>query len=563
MLPFMSAAGEPRFTRFSLERVLDDLGMTLLEVVHGSTDETENIGGVSIYDPVDEPIYPEHAIVLGVGVNSPEQIVTMLNTLGPEGPAAVVMRSPIELSEAVRQASDDHGIVLLGLARGATWTQVAALLRSLLAEDDIGEARADSLGGIPSGDLFALANAISSLISAPVTIEDRSSRVLAFSDGQQHVDPGRVKTIIGRRVPARITQVLTERGVFRDLYRSDEPLEVGAINFDDGYSTERVAIGVRAGDEVLGTIWAATEGPLTPELTTTLRDAAKVVALHLLRVRAGAGVQRRLRAELLSTALEGGVGANDALSRLNLTGKGVCVVAAALAKVPVGGSDISEQSTMAERERFADAFAVHLSALRPGSAVALLSETVFAIIPAPNDPDGERVVQTMTDFLDRLGGHTAALIAIGPTAQDLSGVARSRTTAQRVLRALHECNAGTTTERTAPNVARLADVHATVLTLELQELMVARGDDIGGPILALLEHDRTHRAHLVETLRAWFDCFGDVREAAASLFIHPNTFRYRLRRATEIANIDLTNSDERFATMLQLRLIPHMADGLP
>ena len=50
MLPFMSAAQEPRFTRFSLGRVLDDLGMTLLEIAHGHIDQSENVGGVGIYD---------------------------------------------------------------------------------------------------------------------------------------------------------------------------------------------------------------------------------------------------------------------------------------------------------------------------------------------------------------------------------------------------------------------------------------------------------------------------------------------------------------------------------
>lgn len=559
MLPFMSAAQESRFTRFSLGRVLDDLGMTLLEVAHGVIDENENVGGVGIYDPVDEPIYPEHAIVLGVGVHGAEQLAAMLNALGPETPAAVVVRSPIELTEEVRQAADEYGIVVLGLARGATWTQLAALLRSLLAEDDIGEARVDSLGGIPSGDLFAVANAISSLLAAPVTIEDRSSRVLAFSEGQQHVDSGRAETIVGRRVPARYTQVLTERGVFRDLYRSEDPVVVGEIQFEDERSTQRVAIGVRAGDEVLGSIWAAMDGPLTQERTTTLRDAAKLVALHLLRVRAGADVQRRLRAELLSTALEGGAGASDALSRLNLMGQPVCVVAAILTGTQEPSADAAEQTVMAERERLADAFAVHLAALRPGSAVALLGDTVFGILPAPNDPAGDRAVQTMEDFLDRVGGRTSASIAVGPPAHDLAGLARSRATVRRVLRALQEPVPASRAEagRAGPRVARLSDVHALVLTLELRDLMVVRGDEITGPISTLLAHDRKHRGHLVETLRAWFDYFGDVGQAAAALYVHPNTFRYRLRRATEIAGIDLGDSDERFAAMLQLRLIDH------
>jgi hypothetical protein len=43
--------------------------------------------------------------------------------------------------------------------RGASWTQLAALLRSLLAEGDVGDDGFETLGGIPSGDLFSVANA--------------------------------------------------------------------------------------------------------------------------------------------------------------------------------------------------------------------------------------------------------------------------------------------------------------------------------------------------------------------------------------------------------------------
>ena len=40
--------------RASLGRVLDDLGDTLLELVHGDADQSAEIGGVVIHDPVDE-----------------------------------------------------------------------------------------------------------------------------------------------------------------------------------------------------------------------------------------------------------------------------------------------------------------------------------------------------------------------------------------------------------------------------------------------------------------------------------------------------------------------------
>ena len=53
--------------RASLGRVLDDLGATLLDLAHGDPERAGDIGGVVIHDPIDQPVLPKHALVLGVG----------------------------------------------------------------------------------------------------------------------------------------------------------------------------------------------------------------------------------------------------------------------------------------------------------------------------------------------------------------------------------------------------------------------------------------------------------------------------------------------------------------
>src|SRR6202035_4795570 len=126
----------------------------------------------------------------------------------------------------VLAASARNRIPVLGLTQSASWLQLAAILRSVLAQDEVGEIGQELLGGIPSGDLFALANAVAALLDAPVTIEDRSSRVLAFSGRQDEADPSRVETILGRQVPERCSRLLVERGVVRELYRSDQPVDI-------------------------------------------------------------------------------------------------------------------------------------------------------------------------------------------------------------------------------------------------------------------------------------------------------------------------------------------------
>jgi len=543
MLPSMS----PR-PRSDLGRILDDLGVTLLQPLHGAVEASVDVGGVVIHDPIDEPVYPENALVLGIGLVTADDVEKVVVDAAQRGAAALVVRSGIELTDAARDAADRGGVVLLGLARGATWGQLAALLRSLLAEGDIGEAEHESLGGIPSGDLFAVANAIAALLDAPVTIEDRSSVVLAFSGRQEEADASRAETIIGRRVPERFARVLTERGVFRDLYRYDHPVVVDPIAIgDEDLTTQRVAIGVRAGDEVLGSVWAAMEGPLTPERTAALRDSAKLVALHLLRIRAGADVQRRLSTELVATALEGGASARGALRRLGLAGQQVVVLGAAL--VPSAGSPAaSDQLLLGERQRLADAFAVHLSAVRAGSAAALVGDVVYGILPVGDEPAAEeRASRVAQDFLERVGARLPAAVGVGSAARELTGVAMSRTIVDRVLRVLRERHA-------TGRVARLADVQTESLLIELRDIVSARGEQPVGPVAVLRDYDAQHGASLLRTLEAWLDHFGDVPAAAASMFVHANTFRYRLRRAAEVSRLDLDDPEARFAAMLQLRM---------
>lgn len=37
--------------------------------------------------------------------------------------------------------------------------------------------------------------------------------------------------------------------------------------------------------------------------------------------------------------------------------------------------------------------------------------------------------------------------------------------------------------------------------------------------------------------------------------MHPNTFRYRLRRLAEVGGMDLADPEARFAAMVQLRVV--------
>jgi hypothetical protein len=307
-----------------------------------------------------------------------------------------------------------------------------------------------------------------------------------------------------------------------------------------------MAVAVRAGDEILGSIWVVVRTPLTDERTQALCDAAKLVALHMLRIRAGADVGRRLRADLVSTALEGGAGARESLDRLGLADQPVVVLALA-----VPATDLGDAGLATERQRLADAFAMHLGAVHPRSAAALVGDVAYGLVPVRADRvDGEEnAVRIAKDFLERIGDRVTATIGVGPVVRENSHLPHARAGADRALRVLR-------TARGSQRVARLADVHVESLLLELRDLIEARGDQPTGPIARLIAYDQEHNSNLVETLRAWLDAFGDVIAAATSVYVHPNTFRYRLRRLAEVGALDLDDPDARFAAMLQLRVLP-------
>ncbi|MFB7745315.1 hypothetical protein [Streptomyces sp. NPDC056132] len=184
----------------NLSRVLDDLGSTLLDLLHGDASQGVEVGGVGIHDPHDEQHYPPHAIVLGNGIHGPAHIAQLLYDLRAHEAAALVVGGPDEDDGQLARAVAETGVALLTLTRGASWAQLAAMLRTLLSEGDIGEAAEHTLGGVPSGDLFALPNAIATLLDAPVTIEDRRSKSLAFSGGQDAADAPRMESILARQV---------------------------------------------------------------------------------------------------------------------------------------------------------------------------------------------------------------------------------------------------------------------------------------------------------------------------------------------------------------------------
>ena len=527
--------------------MLEDLGSTFLSPLMEVPDPARRVTGVLAFDPLDDQAASQGLVVLGVGLAGGAEHSAVLEEMALGGASALILREPVALDPATAALARAHRVALLGLTRGASWTQLSSMIYSLLSEP-VTAGENETIDGLPSGDLFAVANAIASLLDAPVTIEDRNSRVLAFSSRQDEADSPRIETILERQVPEHYTRMLVESGFFTRLHSSEDPVYI-QLTSDDMEFKGRVAIAVRAGGEILGSIWAAVPESFNAEKLAIFRDVSKVVALHLLRLRAGANVDRRLRADLLSTALEGGDGAAYALARLGIDDSPVAVFAAGI----MGLKGLKVDAAI-ERQRVTDVVAVHLAAVHPDACVALLGDTIFGVLPVQSVEDGEaQAVRLTEDILARAGQRTPLAIGIGQIAGGSRELLTTRESAVRALRVQREHGG-----RADSSVALFSKVHVEALLLELRDRTAASKEKLTGPVARLWAHDQTHDTQFIETLRAWLDCMGEVSSAADALHVHPNTLRYRLRRLAEIGEMDLGDSEERFAAQLLLRIVPEL-----
>jgi DNA-binding PucR family transcriptional regulator len=101
-------------------------------------------------------------------------------------------------------------------------------------------------------------------------------------------------------------------------------------------------------------------------------------------------------------------------------------------------------------------------------------------------------------------------------------------------------------------VTTLAESRTSVLLGEIADL-IADHDQLRDPrVEALIENDAARGGSLLTSIEQYLDRFGDVRAAAAALHVHPNTLRYRIRRAEQVLRMRLDDIEDRLLLQLQI-----------
>jgi hypothetical protein len=545
--------------RESVKQLFDRLGDSLLTLVAGDLGQ-ERIVEEVVVQAIDEPVgLARDAVVFGVGTGGESsELCSLLRTVGAAGASALVVRAPVAVDGAVAAAAAESRVPLFTFVEGAPWMYLADMIRpARTRRDEDSFVTEASLSA--DLNLFKVANSLSEILDSPVTIEDLRSRVMAFSADQERGDDARKASVLGQQVPRHLGAEMVRLGVFQRLYSSSRPIQVDPL--PSGVRA-RVAMQIRAGNALLGSIWAiAGDESLTEAQEEAMIQAAHTAAGAILQGRVAADAVQRMRTATVAALIGGGQPARAAAGKVHRARvRGGCVIAARIRSSDRAGAELD---SVAGAERLASSLVMYLRAECATAVAAVFNDTIYAVMLHTTDfcADVRSVQRLIRSFVERRGtGLDGLSVGIGNAVSDPGDLDRSREDAELVLRVLDM--PGTAREPEL-QVATRDDVHGLSLVLRLSDIAASDPVCAGGPLARLEAYDLEHQSNLVETLDCWLQRFGDVTSTADRLHVHKNTLRYRLRRIEEVSGVTLDDPEERFELMLEFRVRQSLGDSHP
>ncbi|AJY74398.1 PucR family transcriptional regulator [Paenibacillus beijingensis] len=388
----------------------------------------------------------------------------------------------------------------------------------------------------------ALAEAINDVLGCPVTIEDVNHRLIAYSSHDPHMDTARIATIVGRRVPEKVIGGLWRDGVIQRLAESDDPVRVPAIR-EIGLN-DRVAVAIRKNTELLGYIWVVEdENHLDEQQLQQLKKAAQAARAKLIQHHQ----QRRKEEEghkdffwqLLMGHLQSETAIEEKAAKL-----GVALPSSFHILILQFASEISDKTVCQIRNLAAAA-----QHLKP--VFHAIDRNQFILLSTPRFRHS-----SMRDFTNALAGFLrqmndqfgSALLhgGSGSLYEDYTKVEKSYQEALTVLRIKTQFPGETSRLHYYPD---LGYYRFLPLILEEKEKRGYRNICLE----KLREYDREHNGDLLRTLEVFLGCDSNSKLAADALHVHTNTMNYRLKRISEIGDIDLTDMDQKVTLYLDLK----------
>jgi hypothetical protein len=516
--------------------LIDTLGSQLLRPVAGTSGLDRAVSIPMMYDPLEEIPDVPGGVLLLIGLEpGSADFERATGEARTRGISAVIFKLRGMDAWAVDPAADG-AVAMLTVVDDVPWSQVGNLIAAAMRSRSMSRA-ADNAAG---SDLFVLANAVATALGGSVAIEDSDRNVLAYSTLEHHqMDELRRNGILARQVP----DLPKHDKQYREVMLAD-----GVVHFpldpSDG-ELPRCAAAIRAGKEELGSIWVIESGrQVSRDAEEVLLEATRLAAVQMLHARDSVNVERQVRAEWLRSVLDGSGIASSTAGRFGIAPDAPSLVVAFMFAADAPSAEAPVQPLV---RQLVTALEQYFGVLRANVSCTSIGPIAYLLLPSVRDvASPARLVESAVSAVQaRLGRELFA--AISSPKAGAADITDQRLEVDEVLSVL-------STDRRLPRIATALQIHSQMFLMHLaRELGDAPRLQHPG-VRALIEHDDTRRTAYRESLCAWFSAMGDVGAAARELTVHPNTLRYRIRRAESLFGLQLDNPDEQLAVWLQLRL---------
>lgn len=387
-----------------------------------------------------------------------------------------------------------------------------------------------------------IAERISEVLECPITIEDVNHRLLAYSTHNDCTDPARISTIIGRRVPEKVINNLWKDGIIQKLLQTDQPIRVKQI--DEVGLGNRVAISIWRNNEVLGFIWALEiQKRLSDEELELLKMAAQAVKNKLLNLQARKTKMEERNQEffwkLLTKHISSHEEIQEGFQKLHLPIPSVYSVI-----ILKFQSEITDSIERQLQYLLKTTQKVHplLSTIDYDQMIMFIS------------PKGVQPLQDLKMFLQWIVTQLKERFMIQKVKTSIGGIYTDLTNVEKSYR---EALSVLAIKERFPMETEGLDSYSELGIYQYLDIFYEKRKKDGFvnySLNQLKEYDRAHHTNLVETLEVFLDHDSNVNAAAKKLNVHVNTLSYRLKRMTEIAEIDLNNPNQKMTIYLDLKI---------
>jgi len=392
-------------------------------------------------------------------------------------------------------------------------------------------------------NLEEFADRISEVLHCPITIEDANHRLIAYSTHDERTDAARVATIIGRRVPEKVINNLWKEGIIPALLQTNQPVRVRTI--DEIGLGDRVAISIWKDEEVLGFIWAIEINKrLSPDELDLLKKAAEAVKNKLLQLQIRKYKKVERSQEFLWKLLTGHIQSEkemlESFHQLQITPPSSFSVTVFRFAEEIGEEAEKQISYILQTTQ---RLKVQLYTIDYNNLILLVS---LDSIPQPSE-DLTSFVNSFSQKMKERFGIREISAGFGNIYEACLNIQNSYQEALKVL-AIKKMFPYETTH--------IYSYHHLGIYQFLDVILEKKkADNIRNSSFEKLKiYDQKHHSDLVESFETFLDKDMNINEAAKALNVHVNTLSYRLKRISEIGDVNLKDYNQKIMLYIDIKI---------